>query len=121
MSELPFASPSGFEHLVNCEAPGEGHWFVFRGDQLLVEMGPPDPRPSDDPRVKQRPSWARLPLHKNHNWLGGAALRTLRNSVPMASTKQPVDTASDVWMLIALPATPTVMPLKLRSPEPAML
>jgi NAD+ diphosphatase len=50
---------------------------VFRGDQLLVEMGPPDPRPSDDPRVRQRPSWAKLPLQKNHNWLGSAALRTL--------------------------------------------
>jgi len=77
MPELPFSSPAGFEHLVHCEAPGEAHWFVFRGDQLLVEMGPPDPRPSDDPRVKQRPSWARLPLQKNYNWLGEAAVRTL--------------------------------------------
>ncbi len=79
MHELPFASPSGFEPRVYCVAPGRGaeHWFVFRGDQLLVEMGPPDPRPSDDPRVRQRPSWVRLPLQKNHNWLGDAALRTL--------------------------------------------
>ena len=77
MPELPFSSPPGYEHLVHCEVPGEGYWFVFRGDQLLVEMGPPDPRPSDDPRVKQRPSWARLPLQKNHNWLGEAAVRTL--------------------------------------------
>jgi NAD+ diphosphatase len=75
--ELPFASPAGFEHLAHCDAPSGGHWFVFRGEQLLVEMGPPDPRPSDDPRVRQRPSWARLPLQKNHNWLGQAALRTL--------------------------------------------
>jgi NAD+ diphosphatase len=81
MPELPFASPPGFEHLVRCEAAEDrrepGHWFVFRGDQLLVEMGPPDPRPSDDPRVRQRPSWARLPLQKNHNWLGDSAVRTL--------------------------------------------
>jgi NAD+ diphosphatase len=75
--ELPFATPAGYEHLCLCEAPGEGHWFVFRGDQLLVEMGPPDPRPSDDPRVRSRPSWARLPLQKNHNWLGQTASRTL--------------------------------------------
>jgi len=77
MSELPFARPDGFEHLVACESPGEGIWFVFRGTDLLVELGPPDPRPSDDPRVRQRPAWARLPLLKNHNWLGVAALRTL--------------------------------------------
>jgi len=77
MHELPFSAPAGYEHLSHCDSPGEGHWFVFRGDQLLVEMGPPDPRPSDDPRVKSRPSWARLPLRKNHNWLGDSALRTL--------------------------------------------
>ncbi len=76
MSELPFSRPIDFEHGVTCEAPGEGHWFVFRGDQLLVEMGPLE-RPSDDLRVRTRPAWARLPLQKNHNWLGGAALRTL--------------------------------------------
>lgn len=79
--ELPFSRPAGFEHLCFCEIPGAGHWFVFRGDQLLVEMGPPDARPSDDPRVRQRPSWARLPgegaLQKNHNWLGSTAIRTL--------------------------------------------
>jgi NAD+ diphosphatase len=77
MIELPFRRPVDFEHLARCEAPGAGHWFVFRGAELLVELGPPDPRPSDDPRVRQRPSWARLPLQKNHNWLGDAALRTL--------------------------------------------
>jgi len=80
MFELPFASPVDFEHCVSCEAPADarqaGHWFVFRGDQLLVEMGPLE-RPSDDPRVRARPAWARLPLQKNHNWLGGAASRTL--------------------------------------------
>jgi NAD+ diphosphatase len=77
MIELPFRRPVDFEHLVQCAAPGEGHWFVFRGADLLVELGPPDPRPSDDPRVRQRPSWARLPLRDNHNWLGKSALRTL--------------------------------------------
>jgi NAD+ diphosphatase len=77
---LPFSSPVDFEHCVHCEAPGEGHWFVFRGDQLLVEMGPLE-RPSDDPRVRARPAWARLPygsaLQKNHNWLGSAEVRRL--------------------------------------------
>jgi len=81
MIELPFSAPSDYQHLCFCDKPGEGHWFVFRGDQLLVEMGPPDPRPSDDPRVRSRPSWARLPyqsaLQKNHNWLGVDPLRTL--------------------------------------------
>jgi NAD+ diphosphatase len=79
--ELPFASPAAYEHLCFCETPGPGHWFVFRGDQLLVEMGPPDPRPSDDPRVRSRAAWANLPgkgaLQKNHNWLGSSAIRTL--------------------------------------------
>ena len=74
---LPFSAPAEFEQRCFCEAPGEAHWFVFRGDQLLVEMGPPDARPSDDPRVRSRPSWARLPLQKNHNWLGEVATRTL--------------------------------------------
>jgi NAD+ diphosphatase len=80
MIELPFSAPADYEHLCHCESPESstgGYWFVFRGDQLLVEMGPPDPRPSDDPRVRSRPSWARLPLQKNHNWLGERAARTL--------------------------------------------
>ena len=76
MSELPFSTPPGFAHGVACEAPGEGHWFVFRGAELLVEMGPLQ-RPSDDLRVRARPSWARVPLQKNHNWLGCEALRCL--------------------------------------------
>jgi len=80
MSELPFSSPLDYEHLVACETPGEAHWFVFRGDELLVEMGPPV-APSDDLRVKARPAWARLPyrsaLQKNHNWLGSEPSRTL--------------------------------------------
>ena len=76
MSELPFSRPVDFEPCVACEAPGEAHWFVFRGDQLLVEMGPLE-LPSDDLRVRARPAWVRLPLQKNHNWLGGAPVRTL--------------------------------------------
>ncbi len=77
MMLLPFSRPVDYEPLVSAQAPGGGHWFVFRGTDLLVELGPPDPRPSDDPRVRQRPSWAQLPLQKNHNWLGTLPLRTL--------------------------------------------
>ena len=77
MAELPFSRPADFEHCVACERGTEAaHWFVFRGDQLLVEMGPLE-RPSDDPRVRARPAWVRLPLQKNHDWLGATPLRTL--------------------------------------------
>jgi NAD+ diphosphatase len=76
MQLLPFSSPADYEPGVACDAPAEAHWFVFRGDELLVEMGPPV-APSDDLRVKARPAWARLPLQKNHNWLGSGAARTL--------------------------------------------
>ena len=80
MHELPFHRPLDFEPCVACDTPGEAHWFVFRGDQLLVEVGPPE-RPSDDLRVRARPAWARLPhrpaLQKNHNWLGVEPLRRL--------------------------------------------
>jgi NAD+ diphosphatase len=77
MRELPFATPAGYLPACFTDSPAQGHWFIFKGDQLLVEMGPPDPRPSDDLRVSSRPSWARLPLQKNHNWWGSDALRTL--------------------------------------------
>jgi NAD+ diphosphatase len=77
MSELPFSRPLQFEHLCFNESTGDGHWFVFCGDRLLVEMGPPGAGPTDDLRVKSRPSWARLPLFKNHNLLGLATERTL--------------------------------------------
>ena len=76
MLELPFSRPLDFEACVACEAPGEAHWFVFRGDQLLVEMGPLE-QPSDDLRVRARPAWVRLPLQKNYNWLGGRTARCL--------------------------------------------
>jgi len=80
MTPLPFDSPLAFAPAVTpppaaAEAPAL--WFLFRQDQLLVELGPPDPRPSDDPRVRQRPSWARLPLQENNNPLWARPQRTL--------------------------------------------
>jgi len=74
--QLPFSSPPQYEPAVTTDAPGEAHWFVFRGDELAVEIGPLA-APSDDLRVKARQAWARLPLQKNHDWLGAAAVRTL--------------------------------------------
>ena len=62
MIALPFHSPAGYQQVISADAAEAGHWFVFRGDQLLVELGPPSPVPPDDPRVKSRPSWARLPF-----------------------------------------------------------
>jgi NAD+ diphosphatase len=76
MTALPFSRPAHFEQGVRCDAPGAAYWFVFRGDQILVEMGPLE-QPSDDLRVRARPSWARLPLRENHDWLGSVCLRTL--------------------------------------------
>jgi NAD+ diphosphatase len=76
MSELPFRAPFEFEPLVFGEPSGEAHWFVFRGDKLLVELGPPE-RPSDDPRFRLRPAWARLPLLRKHDSLYERALRVL--------------------------------------------
>jgi NAD+ diphosphatase len=74
---LPFSSPQDFEQRVQGTGELAGLWFVFRGDRLLVEVGPADPRPGDDPRVRERPSWARLPLQKNNNLLWPTPLRTL--------------------------------------------
>ena len=76
MIELPFRAPPQFEAACFAEHLGEGHWFVFAGDKLLVELGPPE-RPSDDPRFRARPAFARLPLRKNHNIWGRGASRTL--------------------------------------------
>jgi len=76
MSELPFRAPLQFEPLCFAEPGGEAHWFVFCGDKLLVELGPPE-RPSDDPRFRLRPAWARLPLLKSHDGLYEQVLRKL--------------------------------------------
>jgi len=80
MAEMPFMAPPEFTGAVQPPQAGAAQarlWFVFRGDQLLVELGPPDPRPSDDPRVPQRPAFARLPLLKNNNPLWSDSARTL--------------------------------------------
>ena len=78
MIEMPFMTPERFEAGVATPAAGApAHWFVFRGDRLLVELGPPSPHPSGDLRVPARPSWARLPLLKNNNWLWSEPVRTL--------------------------------------------
>jgi NAD+ diphosphatase len=76
MVDLPFRAPLSFESLCFREEVGDGHWFVFCGDKLAVELGPPE-RPSDDPRFRARPAWARLALQKNHNRLRSDAARTL--------------------------------------------
>ncbi|MFO0574110.1 MAG: NAD(+) diphosphatase [Polyangia bacterium] len=63
----PFDSPDGFIHQTATPPSGPdgdtapGLLFLFRGDQLLVELGPPSPQPTGDLRVGARPSWARLP------------------------------------------------------------
>jgi NAD+ diphosphatase len=78
MMPLPFSSPQDFMHRVRgAQTDAAGLWFVFRGDQLLVELGPPDARPTDDPRVRERPAWARLPSHVASGLLESERLRTL--------------------------------------------
>lgn len=82
MDEMPFTSPEDFLGAVAAPAASaQAHWFVFRADRLLVELGPPSPRPSDDPRVPGRAAWARLPaglaLQKNNNPLWFEPVRTL--------------------------------------------
>jgi NAD+ diphosphatase len=82
MNEMPFMAPPQFESGVAPPADtGEAYWFVFQGDRLLVERGPPSRETPDDPRVALRPSWARLPapgtLQKSNNCLGSDTLRTL--------------------------------------------
>jgi len=74
---MPFTSPDGYVHLVAADTATEAHWYVFRGDQLLVEVGPPSSAPTDDPRVKGRPSWARVPYVSSPLALGIDPVRTL--------------------------------------------
>jgi len=77
MTLMPFSSPDDFEHAVAGDAAGEALWFVFRGDRVLVEIGPPDPKQTDDLRVAARPLWARVPVLPHRDALGAAPLRTL--------------------------------------------
>ena len=78
MNEMPFTSPADFSAGVASQSPTErAYWFVFQADRLLVELGPPSPHPSGDPRVPSRASWAKLPLLKNNNWLWFEPARTL--------------------------------------------
>ena len=78
MIEMPFNSPAGFAAGVAApESAGQALWFVFQADRLLVELGPPSPRPSGDLRIPSRPSWARLPLRKNNNLLWFEPVRAL--------------------------------------------
>lgn len=74
---MPFSTPPGYEHGVNGEASGTGLWFAFRGDRILVELGPPAGQPSDDLRVPVRPSWAKLPAYGHDHPLWSDALRRL--------------------------------------------
>jgi NAD+ diphosphatase len=80
--EMPFMTPPNFDAGLSTPpdpAAAPGDWFIFQGDRLLVEMGPPQPAP-DDPRIVSRPEWARLALQKrnmDHNFLGFAPSRTL--------------------------------------------
>jgi len=75
--QLPFHSPDEFLHLSEPSPDAPGHWFVFSGDRLLVEVGPPSPNPSGDLRVRARPSWARLPTAAPPGPLADAVLRSL--------------------------------------------
>jgi NAD+ diphosphatase len=75
--ELPFSSPRGYVHATEIESVAEGYWFVFRREQLLVEVGPPSPKPSDDARVPVRPSWARIPYGAPPGPIAEQPLRTL--------------------------------------------
>ncbi len=78
MIEMPFTSPADFAAGVAGPAAGdEAYWFVFQADRLLVELGPPSARPSDDPRVSARASWAKLPLLKNNKGLWFEPAQTL--------------------------------------------
>lgn len=82
MIQMPFDRPIDFVEAVAPPAPqASARWFVFCGDRLLVELGPPSARPSDDPRAPLRPSWARLPentlLLKSDNRLWCEPIRTL--------------------------------------------
>jgi NAD+ diphosphatase len=75
--QLPFHSPEGFVPLSATAPDAVGHWFVFCGDRLLVEVGPPSAEPTGDLRVRARPSWARVPSAAPPGPLSDAILRSL--------------------------------------------
>lgn len=78
MIEMPFMAPPRFAGGPNAgAASADAHWFVFRGDHLLVRLGPPSSSPSDDLRVPVRPSWAQLPSQTDHRLSDLETLRTL--------------------------------------------
>jgi len=77
MKPMPFSSPQEYEHRVATDGGRDCLWFVFRGDRMLVEIGPPSAKPGDDPRVAVRPSWARLPSLKGEQGSWPDAIRTL--------------------------------------------
>jgi NAD+ diphosphatase len=106
---MPFSTPPSYVHRVTGEAGEAGLWFVFRGDRILVQVGPPADRPGDDPRVKSRPSWARLPTREalrksnnDHNLLWDSPLRTLHLGVlgdtPCWVAEVPADAATPEGM-----------------------
>jgi NAD+ diphosphatase len=62
MSTIPFHSPLNYLQLVTPPSlASDGLLFVFRGSELLVEVGPLSPDPPEDARIKAQPSWARVP------------------------------------------------------------
>jgi NAD+ diphosphatase len=75
---------------------------VFRGDRLLVELGPPAATPTDDLRVPVRPSWARLPSSANHDLSGLERLRTLHlgqlSGTPCWAAEAPAQAAAPPGM-----------------------
>lgn len=100
--QMPFSSPDAYEHAVSAASGSGGLWFVFRGDRILVEIGPPNPRPGDDPRVASRPLWARLPQLEEHNPLWFEPIRTLHLGVlagtPCWAAELPADAPAPAGM-----------------------
>ncbi len=72
MIEMPFTAPSDFRSSVEPpdETPPQSLWFIVRDHQLLVEAGPPNHAPTEDPRACPRPSFARIPRGADPGHLG---------------------------------------------------
>ena len=80
MAQMPFTTPPAFAGAAR--PPGRAPTRPRTGScsaatSCWSRSGRPIRGPSDDPRVRERPSWARLPLLKNNNWLWSEPLRTL--------------------------------------------